>query len=244
MQLRQPRNTRAGRTAVRHSDRRVHAARAPRLLSCRREMRPQVDPPDVILALTPRAARRPASSPAAAVPEVGTRVVGMSADESSASLEEPRSEDLLLGAVLLDSQGRFPAREVEVDDRFVGDGYGVPTAESREAIELWRERRLLFLDPTYTSKAMAGLIARVRQVNSTAPDDAFLAHRRPGRTLRMTSITFLGAAQTVTGSKYLLDTGAVEGARGRRPVSGAEGAARAQLAGPSHTRRAISTRSC
>ena len=35
-------------------------------------------------------------------------------------------------------------------------------SESREAIELCARTEALFLDPTYTSKAMAGLIAGVR----------------------------------------------------------------------------------
>ena len=52
---------------------------------------------------------------------------------------------------------------IEVDDRFVGDGYGIPTDESREAIELAARTEAIFLDPTYTAKAMAGLIAYVRQ---------------------------------------------------------------------------------
>jgi D-cysteine desulfhydrase/L-cysteate sulfo-lyase len=51
---------------------------------------------------------------------------------------------------------------VNIDDRFVGAGYGVPTDESREAIELTARTEAIFLDPTYTAKAMAGLIAAVR----------------------------------------------------------------------------------
>jgi 1-aminocyclopropane-1-carboxylate deaminase/D-cysteine desulfhydrase-like pyridoxal-dependent ACC family enzyme len=51
---------------------------------------------------------------------------------------------------------------LEVDDRFVGRGYGLPTDESREALNLAARTEALFLDPTYTAKAMAGLIARVR----------------------------------------------------------------------------------
>ena len=47
-------------------------------------------------------------------------------------------------------------------DTFVGDGYGIPTPESTSAIELAARTEALFLDPTYTAKAMAGLIARVR----------------------------------------------------------------------------------
>ena len=51
---------------------------------------------------------------------------------------------------------------VEVDDSFVGDGYGVATTESRAAIELAARTEAIFLDPTYTAKAMAGLMAHIR----------------------------------------------------------------------------------
>ena len=63
---------------------------------------------------------------------------------------------------LLESSDDFSLADVTVDDRFVGGGYGVPTAESSEAIELVARTEAIFLDPTYTAKAMAGLIARVR----------------------------------------------------------------------------------
>src|SRR4026209_2116410 len=51
---------------------------------------------------------------------------------------------------------------VEIDDTFVGEGYGIPTAQSTEAIELTARRGGMFLDHTYTGKAMAGLIAKAR----------------------------------------------------------------------------------
>ena len=44
----------------------------------------------------------------------------------------------------------------------MGEGYGIPTPASREALELAARTEALFLDPTYTAKAMAGLIAFVR----------------------------------------------------------------------------------
>ena len=69
-------------------------------------------------------------------------------------------------ADLLDLDPRHARRAappIEVDDRFVGDGYGIPTDESREAMELAARTEAIFLDPTYTAKAMAGLIAYVRQ---------------------------------------------------------------------------------
>ena len=45
---------------------------------------------------------------------------------------------------------------------FVGPGYGVVTEESRAALKLLAQQEGLLLDPSYTSKAMAGLLAHVR----------------------------------------------------------------------------------
>jgi 1-aminocyclopropane-1-carboxylate deaminase/D-cysteine desulfhydrase-like pyridoxal-dependent ACC family enzyme len=92
------------------------------------------------------------------------RVVGVSADESAASLSRTVSE-------LLDGMAsRIGARRetiggghaIEVDDTQVGGGYGVPTPASTEAIELTARREGILLDPVYTAKAMAGLVARLR----------------------------------------------------------------------------------
>ena len=68
-------------------------------------------------------------------------------------------------AELLDVDPGILARgtPIEIDDRFVGGGYGIETEASREAIALAARTDAIFLDPTYTGKAMAGLIAYVRQ---------------------------------------------------------------------------------
>jgi 1-aminocyclopropane-1-carboxylate deaminase/D-cysteine desulfhydrase-like pyridoxal-dependent ACC family enzyme len=71
--------------------------------------------------------------------------------------------DGIAGLIGVDPGMLASGTAIEVDDRFVGDGYGIPSAESREAIELVARTEAVFLDPTYTAKAMAGLIAFVRQ---------------------------------------------------------------------------------
>jgi D-cysteine desulfhydrase/L-cysteate sulfo-lyase len=65
---------------------------------------------------------------------------------------------------------------IEIDDRFFGEGYAIPTAASREAIELTARTEAIFLDPVYTGKAMAGLIAYVRQQKFTSKQTILFWH--------------------------------------------------------------------
>ena len=65
---------------------------------------------------------------------------------------------------------------IEIDDRFFGEGYAIPTDASREAIELTARTEAIFLDPVYTGKAMAGLIAYVRQQKFTEKQTVLFWH--------------------------------------------------------------------
>lgn len=48
--------------------------------------------------------------------------------------------------------------EIIVNDDFVGAGYGIPSAEGQSAIAATARAESVFLDPTYTGKAMAGYL--------------------------------------------------------------------------------------
>jgi 1-aminocyclopropane-1-carboxylate deaminase/D-cysteine desulfhydrase-like pyridoxal-dependent ACC family enzyme len=103
------------------------------------------------------------------------RVIGVSADESSAPLEAVVRTLLAgmaerLGARAASLSGDRP---IEIDDRFVGAGYGVATKESTAAADLVARREAIVLDPVYTAKAMAGLFARIRS-GEFAPDQKVL----------------------------------------------------------------------
>lgn len=50
---------------------------------------------------------------------------------------------------------------LSVDDGQVGEGYGIPTPASARALERFARAEGVVLDPTYTAKAAAGLIAAV-----------------------------------------------------------------------------------
>lgn len=111
------------------------------------------------------------------------RVLGISADEPSAELAAT-----VQGIVesLADRLGGSKAalgadRAAEVDDGFVGEGYGVPTDASQEAMRLVARHEGIVLDPVYTAKAMAGLIDRVR-TGGFSPDDTVLFWHTGGQT--------------------------------------------------------------
>jgi len=127
------------------------------------ELSGQIDPPDVIVHATSSGGTQAGLVAGCALAGWRTHIVGISADESASSLTA-QIRGLFPGlAELLEVQAhRLHAYDIEVDDRFVGDGYGMPTAGSREALELAARTEALFLDHTYTAKAMAGLIARAR----------------------------------------------------------------------------------
>jgi D-cysteine desulfhydrase family pyridoxal phosphate-dependent enzyme len=129
------------------------------------ELVDQIGAPDVIVHSTSSGGTQAGLVAGCRLLELPTRVIGISADDSAASLQSQVSAIVSGIAELLDLDPASLARgtAIEVDDRFVGDGYGIPTGESREALELAARTEAIFLDPTYTAKAMAGLIAYVRQ---------------------------------------------------------------------------------
>jgi D-cysteine desulfhydrase family pyridoxal phosphate-dependent enzyme len=66
--------------------------------------------------------------------------------------------------------------DLSTDQRQIGEGYGIPTPEGREAITLLAERDGVLLDPVYTSKAMAALIADVRSGEVTPEETIVFLH--------------------------------------------------------------------
>ena len=129
------------------------------------ELVDQMPAPDVIVHSTSSGGTQAGLVAGCRLLELPTRVVGISADDSSRSLQSQVRAIISGIADLLEMDpGKLShGTKIEVDDGFVGDGYGTPTDESREALELAARTEAIFLDPTYTAKAMAGLIAYVRQ---------------------------------------------------------------------------------
>ena len=66
-------------------------------------------------------------------------------------------------AALLGLNWRFEPNETVVHDGFIGAGYGIPSPEAMMAIQRVCRAEGVLLDPTYTGKAMAGLIEHLRR---------------------------------------------------------------------------------
>lgn len=72
--------------------------------------------------------------------------------------------------------GTIAPHDVIVHGGFIGPGYGVPTPEGAEAIRLTARCEGIFLDPTYTGKAMAGFLAYTRARHFTREETVVFLH--------------------------------------------------------------------
>ena len=128
------------------------------------ELIDQIPAPDVIVHASSSGGTQAGIVAGCRLHGLRTRVIGVSPDDP-ADVLQPTVATLIFGIeTMLDlAPGSLTAGvPTEVNDRFVGEGYGISTPASREAIELLARRDATLLDPTYTAKAMAALITFVR----------------------------------------------------------------------------------
>lgn len=79
-------------------------------------------------------------------------------------------------AALLRVPTRLTADELLTDERYFGEGYGIPTAGCLEAIRLLARNEGIFLDPVYSGKAMAGMIDHIRRGDIAPTDSVIFLH--------------------------------------------------------------------
>lgn len=63
------------------------------------------------------------------------------------------------------------ANEIIMDDNYLGDGYGIPSSAMQEAVYLMAQTEGLLLDPVYTGKAFAGVVADIRSGKLKSTDN-------------------------------------------------------------------------
>jgi D-cysteine desulfhydrase family pyridoxal phosphate-dependent enzyme len=79
-------------------------------------------------------------------------------------------------ASLLNVTTRVSVNDLVTDQRYIGEGYGIPTSECLEAIRLTARCEGILLDPVYTGKAMAALIDQVRRAEIDPTETVIFLH--------------------------------------------------------------------
>lgn len=97
---------------------------------------------------------------------------------SRSGLEQQQLVTDLLKRTLdsLSRQDEIDAGRVLADGDYYGDGYGIATKAMQEAVRLTAEQEGILLDPVYTGKAMAGLIALIRNGQISAGERVLFLH--------------------------------------------------------------------
>ena len=104
------------------------------------------------------------------------RLMGVSADDPAGLIRE---NVLKVVGPMLSMLGKSDVPAVDqlfVDDGFIGEGYAIPTKESRAAAQLFAETEGILLDPVYVSKAAAGLLAYCREGRFKPTDRVLFWH--------------------------------------------------------------------
>jgi 1-aminocyclopropane-1-carboxylate deaminase/D-cysteine desulfhydrase-like pyridoxal-dependent ACC family enzyme len=142
------------------------------------ELLDQMPAPDVIVHATSSGGTQAGIVAACRLLGLPTRVVGIAADGPTAQIQAHVRANIEGIAELLGLEPAAIQRgtPIEIDDRFFGSGYAMPTEAATEAIQLTARTEAIFLDPVYTGKAMAGLIAYVRQQKFTAKQTVVFWH--------------------------------------------------------------------
>lgn len=103
-----------------------------------------------------------------------TRVLGMAISQPTA-VQRERVGRLAASTAELLGVG-FDASTLHVDDRFLGDGYALPTPAGTAAARTFAQLEGLLLDPVYTAKAAAGLIHHAEQGLIGEDEDVLFVH--------------------------------------------------------------------
>jgi 1-aminocyclopropane-1-carboxylate deaminase/D-cysteine desulfhydrase-like pyridoxal-dependent ACC family enzyme len=72
------------------------------------------------------------------------------------------AKDANAAAEILGLPHRLEPGDIDADESYIAPGYGLPSPAGREALKLLATTEAILLDPTYSAKAMAALIADVR----------------------------------------------------------------------------------
>ena len=103
----------------------------------------------------------------------GVLVHGMMVDTDPFDEITPRL--MREAAALLEADAAVSPDDFDLRDQ-CGPGYAIPSEEGREAVSLMARMEGLFLDPVYTGKAFAGLVAMAREGAFGSDENVLFVH--------------------------------------------------------------------
>jgi 1-aminocyclopropane-1-carboxylate deaminase/D-cysteine desulfhydrase-like pyridoxal-dependent ACC family enzyme len=104
------------------------------------------------------------------------RLVGVSPDVSEEEIRTVTAEIAQGAADLLGWRAGLLPDLIIPEDRFIGEGYGIPSEASVEATQFFGKNAGVILDPVYTAKAGAGFLEWVRAGRIPEGDTALFWH--------------------------------------------------------------------
>jgi D-cysteine desulfhydrase family pyridoxal phosphate-dependent enzyme len=107
---------------------------------------------------------------------VGYRLHGIAVSAGEEEKQQRAARLLNAASALLGSPVRVDPAELHTDQRFIGEGYGIPSRECLEAIRLVARSEAILLDPCYTGKAMAALIHDSRSATIRPEETVLFLH--------------------------------------------------------------------
>lgn len=105
-----------------------------------------------------------------------TRVVGITVQRRAPFIVPLIVERANAAAQLLHLPVRVEAADFDIDDGHMGAAYGVPSAEAVQAIALAGRTEGLLFDPVYSGKALAGMLAQLREGRWRGPEPLVFFH--------------------------------------------------------------------
>ncbi len=120
------------------------------------------------------------------------KVFGMSISARKEDLDKKIERGLAEAVDFLDLKQAIDMDLITVYDEYIGEAYGAPTDEMKEAVRLVARTEGIILDPVYTGKAMAGLIDLIRKGRFERDDVVVFLHTGgiPGLFAEQQSATF------------------------------------------------------
>lgn len=104
------------------------------------------------------------------------RVRGISVSRTTAYYREKLPQDMQQAAAQLNIPKVPEPAELDIEERYVGSGYGEVSQGCNEAISLVAKTEGILLDPVYSGKCMHGLIEHIRQGRFKPSDTVVFLH--------------------------------------------------------------------